>query len=106
MGIRLWTACARLGNRPYTMFAGHIHNYRREVIGGRDHIRLGPTGGAWVRTGDRGNFDHVSVVRMGRGEPSIANVVLDGVLSIDGGIYPPRATTEQSDFRYRNSDER
>lgn len=80
---------AALADRPYTMFAGHIHNYRREVIAGRDHIRLGPTGGAWVRTGDRGNFDHVSLVRVGPGEPRIANVVLDGVLGVNGGVYPP-----------------
>ena len=104
---------AALADRPYTMFAGHIHNYRREVIGGRDHIRLGPTGGAWVRTGDRGNFDHVSLVRTGLGEPSIANVVLDGVLGVDGGIYPPRprpvarhAPTPQHYVRYRDSYER
>ena len=82
---------AALGGRPYTMFAGHIHNYRREVIAGRDHIRLGPTGGAWVRTGDEGNFDHVSLVRMVGDEPCIANVVLDGVLGVEGGTYPPSA---------------
>ena len=80
---------ALLADRPYTVFAGHVHNYRREVIGGRDHIRLGPTGGAWVRTGNRGNFDHVSLVRVGRGAPTTANVVLDGVLGVDGGVYPP-----------------
>jgi serine/threonine-protein phosphatase CPPED1 len=79
-----------LADRPYTMFAGHIHNYRREVIHGRDHIRLGPTGGAWVRSGDEGNFDHVSLVRVGADGPTVANVVLDGVLGVEGGCYPPR----------------
>jgi 3',5'-cyclic AMP phosphodiesterase CpdA len=88
---------AALGTRPYTMVAGHIHNYRREVIGGRDHIRLGPTGGAWVRSGDEGNFDHVSLVRMASDEPRIANVVLDGVLGVDGGTYPPRRTSPAPD---------
>jgi 3',5'-cyclic AMP phosphodiesterase CpdA len=85
---RLHTA---LGDRPYTAFAGHIHNYRRQVIRGRDHIRLGPTGGAWVRTGNVGNFDHVSLVRMSPTGPRIANLVLDGVLGPDGGAYPPSA---------------
>lgn len=80
---------AALGDRPYTMFAGHIHNYRRQVIDGRDHIRLGPTGGAWVYPGDEGNFDHISLVRMSGDQPSVANVVLDGVLGVDGGTYPP-----------------
>lgn len=79
---------AALGQRPYTMFAGHVHNYRHQVIDGRDHIRLGPCGGAWVRTGDTGNFDHVSLVRMQGGEPTIANVMLDGVLGVEGGVHP------------------
>jgi hypothetical protein len=79
---------AALGNRPYTAFAGHIHNYQRRVVRGRDHIRLGPTGGAWVRTGDVGNFDHVTLVRMTTHGPRIANLVLDGILGIDGGSYP------------------
>jgi hypothetical protein len=50
-----------LGDRPYTMFAGHVHNHRRSVIDGRDHIRLGPTGGMWVISDDEGNFDQVAV---------------------------------------------
>ncbi|GAA5163332.1 hypothetical protein GCM10023321_50010 [Pseudonocardia eucalypti] len=78
-----------LGERPYTMFAGHIHNYRRQVLHGRNHIRLGPCGGAWVRTGDEGNFDHVTLVRMTPAGPRIANLVLDGVLGVAGGTYPP-----------------
>jgi 3',5'-cyclic AMP phosphodiesterase CpdA len=88
---RLRTA---LADRPYTMFAGHIHNYRREVIDGRDHIRLGPTGGAWVRTGDIGNFDHITLVRLDTDGPHIANLVLDGVLGVEGGSYPPPSRKE------------
>lgn len=83
---RLYTA---LGDRPFTIFAGHIHNYQRRVIRGRDHIRLGPTGGAWVLGGDDGNFDHITLVRMTSSGPHIANLVLDGVLGVDGGTYPP-----------------
>jgi 3',5'-cyclic AMP phosphodiesterase CpdA len=85
---RLYSA---LGTRPYTMFAGHIHNYQRRVIHGRDHIRLGPTGGAWVLSGDEGNFDHITIVRMTPSGPRIANLVLDGVLGVDGGTCPPPA---------------
>ncbi|HEX4249321.1 MAG TPA: metallophosphoesterase, partial [Pseudonocardia sp.] len=83
---------AALGERPFTAFAGHIHNYQRRIIRGRDHIRLGPTGGAWVRTGDIGNFDHVTLVRMTPEGPKIANLVLDGLLGVDGGTYPPSST--------------
>lgn len=83
---------AALGGRPFTVIAGHIHNYQRRVIHGRDHIRLGPTGGAWVLGGSEGNFDHVTLVRMTDTGPRIANLVLDGVLGIDGGSYPPPAT--------------
>lgn len=84
-----------LGDRPYTMFAGHIHNYQRRVLYGRDHIRLGPTGGAWVRTGDIGNFDHVTLVRMTESGPRIANLVIDGVLGVDGGSYPSTSPYER-----------
>jgi 3',5'-cyclic AMP phosphodiesterase CpdA len=80
---------AALGDRPFTAFAGHIHNYQRRVVRGRDHIRLGPTGGAWVLGGDEGNFDHVTLVRMTPSGPRIANVLLDGVLGVDGGAQPP-----------------
>lgn len=78
-----------LGDRPYTMFAGHTHNYRRTVIDGRDHIRLGATGGVWVHDGDEGNFDHVTAVTVTAGGLRIANIVLDGVLGGDGGAFHP-----------------
>lgn len=78
-----------LGERPYTMFGGHVHNYQHRIVRGRDHIRLGTTGGAWVLGGEEGNFDHVTLVRMTPAGPRIANLVLDGVLGIEGGAYPP-----------------
>lgn len=74
-----------LGDRDFTMFAGHIHNYHRDVIDGRDHIRLGPSGGVWVYPGEEGNFDHITLVTMTDGGPRIANVLLDGVMPAEGG---------------------
>ena len=74
-------------DRPYTALCGHVHNYQRRLIDGRDHIRLGPTGGLWVKSGDEGNFDHVMLVTMTAGGPVIANVVLDGVLGAEGGAF-------------------
>ena len=39
-----------LGDRPYSAYAGHVHNYRHQLVNGQSHIRLGPTGGSWVLT--------------------------------------------------------
>jgi calcineurin-like phosphoesterase family protein len=75
------------GDRPYTALCGHVHNYQRREIGGREHIRLGPTGGLWVKSGEDGNFDHVMLVTVTTDGPVIANVVLDGVLGAEGGVF-------------------
>lgn len=81
-----------LGSRPYHAFAGHVHNYRQEIIDGRSHIRLGPTGGMWVLDGPEGNFDHVALVTVTAEGPVIANIVLDGVRDIAGRPILPVAT--------------
>lgn len=81
-----------LGPRPYTMFAGHVHNYRRTVIGGMDHIRLGPSGGCWNLWGDEGNFDHITWVTVTPSGPRVANLVLDGVIGVDGGRFEVSST--------------
>jgi len=75
-----------LGDRPYTVFAGHVHNYKRFEVGGRLHIRLGTTGGEWVVGGTEGNFDHVVLVTMTEEGPSIANLLLDGILDEHGRV--------------------
>ncbi|OLT22950.1 hypothetical protein BJF78_32575 [Pseudonocardia sp. CNS-139] len=74
---------AALGDRPYTAFAGHAHNYRHSRIDGRDHVRLGSTGG--IRSGEgEGSFDHVAWVTMTPAGPLVANLLLDGVLDVTG----------------------
>ncbi|WP_349828579.1 metallophosphoesterase family protein [Brevibacterium litoralis] len=78
---------AALGERDFTMFAGHCHNYRRGVIDGRDHIRLSSTGDGWTTADPEGSCDHITLVQMTGAGPRIANVVLDGVLGVDGGTY-------------------
>ena len=78
---RLRTA---LGDRPYTAFAGHCHNYRRTVVEGRDHIRLGSTGGVRMLDTPAGNFDHVTRVTMTAQGPHVVNLVLNGVRDADG----------------------
>jgi 3',5'-cyclic AMP phosphodiesterase CpdA len=89
-----WSRLHRaLGSRPYTAFAGHVHNHQRRVIGGRDHVRLGPTGGLWVLTGPDGNFDHVTLVTMTDREPVITSIVLGGFRDTDGQPIHPVAVT-------------
>lgn len=73
------------GKRPFTAFAGHVHNYRRRQIDGRDYIRLGTSGGSWVVPGEAGNFHHITLVAMTHSGPRIVNIRLDGVLGPDGG---------------------
>lgn len=76
---------AALGDRPHTMFSGHVHNYRATEADGNRYIRLGPTGGCWVYgDGDPGNVDHVTLVTIDRDGPHIANLALDGIRGADG----------------------
>lgn len=77
---------AALGDRPHTMFAGHVHNYQAIERDGHQYIRLGPTGGAWVfADGTPGNVDHITLVTMDPdGPPSITNLALDGIRTADG----------------------
>lgn len=75
---------AALGDRPYTAFAGHVHNHQRRVIDGHDHIRLGPTGGLWVLSGPDGNFDEVTLVTMTDTQPVITSITLNGFRDADG----------------------
>jgi len=79
---------AALGDRPHTMFAGHVHNYRATEADGNRLIRLGPTGGAWVFSGGHpGNVDHITLVTVGvpgASEPAVTNLALDGVLGPEG----------------------
>ncbi|WTX00101.1 metallophosphoesterase [Streptomycetaceae bacterium NBC_01309] len=74
-----------LGGRPHTMFAGHVHNYKAADIDGNTHIRLGPTGGLWVKPhDDTGNFDHITWITMEHDGPHIANVTLDALRDTQG----------------------
>lgn len=73
-----------LGERGYTVFAGHTHRYTRHVRRGRQFITLATTGGGSQMRGlPWGEFDHVAFVRMDEEEPVIANVQLDGIQAAD-----------------------
>jgi serine/threonine-protein phosphatase CPPED1 len=69
-----------LGNRKYTVFAGHVHNYARFEKNGRDYIMLATTGGSSKLRGKaEGEFDQVTWVTMKDSGPIIANLMLDGI---------------------------
>jgi 3',5'-cyclic AMP phosphodiesterase CpdA len=81
---------AALGNRPYTVFAGHEHRYFHDVRDGHDYIQMGTTGGTAQRPG-AGLMDHVLAVTLSGQKPSYANIRLNGLLDIDGNSGQTRA---------------
>ena len=71
---------ALLGERPYTVFAGHTHNYAFNRRRGRDFITLATTGGgSGLRGPAWGEFDHIAHVTLTPEGPVIANLLLDGI---------------------------
>ena len=73
-----------LGERDYTVFAGHFHQYTKHVRNSRKHITLASTGGVSSLRGlPYGEFDHVAWVTMTADGPRIANLMLDGIQDED-----------------------
>lgn len=73
-----------LKGRKYTLFAGHRHQYNKEVRNGQKYITLATTGGGSDLSGvEYGKFDHFLWVTMTDDGPVIANLLLDGVLDIE-----------------------
>ncbi|HMP61180.1 MAG TPA: metallophosphoesterase, partial [Gemmatales bacterium] len=77
-----------LADRPYTVFAGHVHRYERFVRQGRNYYQFATTGGGSKLRGERfGEFDHVVQVTMKPTGPLLANIMLDGVFPEDLTVY-------------------
>jgi hypothetical protein len=73
-----------LADRPYTVFCGHIHRYRKFVRQGRSYYQLATTGGGSKMRGvEYGEFDHLVWVTMKKDGPILANVLLDSILPDD-----------------------
>ena len=71
---------AMLGQRDYTVFAGHSHRYVKIARQDRRYITLATTGGSGRLRGlMHGEFDHVALVSMTDAGPRIANLTLDGI---------------------------
>ncbi len=69
-----------LGERDYTVFAGHFHRYVKHVRNDRKYITLATTGGISNMRGPvYGEFDHIAWVTMTGNGPRIANLLLDGI---------------------------
>jgi hypothetical protein len=94
-----WAAVEELlGDRPHTVFAGHVHRYHKFTRNGRNYYMLATTGGASkVRGTEYGEFDHLVWVTMKKDGPVLANVLLDGVLPED---LRPILTEEEGDTDY------
>lgn len=69
-----------LAGRPYTVFAGHFHEYSKSVRKGRRYYVLATTGGTG---GDNKSadcqFDHIVWVTMTDDGPVMANLLLEGI---------------------------
>lgn len=75
---------AALGDRDFTVFAGHWHGYRRAVRNDRRYYILSVTGGGSRLRGEAfGEFDHVVWVTLKDDGPVIANLTLEGILPED-----------------------
>ena len=82
---------AMLGERDYTVFAGHRHRYVRHVRNDRKYITLATTGGGSSLRGEiYGEFDQVALVTMTDAGPRLANLRLDGIAGEDLVTGPVR----------------
>jgi predicted phosphodiesterase len=75
-----------LVNRPYTVFAGHLHTYSKFIRNGRLYYILATTGGQGKGEDgklaglDECQFDHIVWVTMTDSGPVMANLLLEGIL--------------------------
>jgi predicted MPP superfamily phosphohydrolase len=76
---------AALAGRPYTVINGHFHSYSLTKRHGRDYIHLATTSGGQNAADDMA-FDHVTLITVDEGEPSIVNLRMDGILDKSGHI--------------------
>ena len=76
---------AALSNRPYTVINGHFHSYSLTERNGRDYIHLATTSGSQNAADDMA-FDHITLVTIDQGQPTIVNLRMDGILDKSGHI--------------------
>jgi len=80
-----WTRIEQaLAGRPYAVFAGHQHTYRKRVRHGRPYYSLATCGGwSYLDGVYAGLFDHVTLVTLSGTNLSVVNLKVDGILPDD-----------------------
>jgi UDP-2,3-diacylglucosamine pyrophosphatase LpxH len=83
-----WKIESALKGRPFTAFAGHVHQYKKSMVNDQVHIRLGTTGGIFLeeRQVPGAKYDHVTLVSIVGDKPRIVNLKLEGILNQEGEI--------------------
>jgi hypothetical protein len=81
---------ALLGQRPYTVFAGHTHYFTHDVLDGHDLINMATTGGIKQQNGP-GTLDHTMLVTLEPTGPRYANIRLSGLMDVAGDSLQVRA---------------
>lgn len=73
-----------LAGRPYAVFAGHDHTYRKHVRRGMPHYRLATCGGwSYLDGVYAGLFDHITQVTLVGTNLTVVNFKINGVLPDD-----------------------
>lgn len=73
-----------LADRPYAVFAGHDHMYRKYVRFGRPYYALGTCGGwSYLEGVYAGLFDHITQVTLVGTNLTVVNLRVDGILADD-----------------------
>ena len=73
-----------LTERKYTVFAGHVHTFRKSIRQGRNLYQLATTGGGSSMRGEEyGEMDQIAWVTMKGKEPVISQIGLHGVYRDD-----------------------
>ena len=65
-----------LGDRNYTVFAGHLHKYKRESIGGHEYYTLGPTAAIPRCADSADDFNQIVNVNLEGARPVIQREML------------------------------
>jgi hypothetical protein len=73
-----------LAGRNYTVFAGHIHQYRHEAIAGHDYYTLGPTAAIPRCANSADDFNQIVNVNLEGAQPVVLREML-----VPGPAAPP-----------------
>ena len=73
-----------LADRPYTVFAGHIHQYKKEVRNGKNYYVLATTGGGRYEDAppmsfESARFDHITWLTMTPSGPILTNILTEAL---------------------------